>query len=168
MVFVVFLLLVAGAACGPTMANAERRDPAPPTKRHPGYSLQGDYFAAHDVHVYDATTDEYVLEGKYMDVLSIREAKNSALEVRIRVVGRNFSECYFDDTMMPTGPHQWKWVGADVESRCEVILVQTPAAVVVTSSWDCYEQLCGTGVTLEATFPFSERERHGTYEWSRR
>jgi len=149
-----FFLLVSCAAVQPATT------PRPCTK------LDGDYFSEHEVYVYDADKDEDVLAGVYADVLSVAEKAKHVLDVKIRVIGYNFSECVFDDTLVPSGPHQWNWQSR--ASGCELNLIQTPTAIVITSNWDCYNELCGSRATLEGEFLFSTRSPRGTIEWPER
>ena len=140
-------------------------EPAPEAQPALVPTLEGDYFAAHQVYIHDPMTDEDVLDGESADVLSIRKAPNDELNVKIRTVAYNYDQCYFDHTMTPFGPHQWRWKGGDMRPNCEVILVQTPTAIVITSNWDCYYEFCGHRATLEGSFPISEWSPAGSYEW---
>lgn len=149
---------------GPTtpeasVSGAQLAQPAPFS------TLEGDYSAGHEVFAHDRITGEDVLAGEFADVLTVEETPDSALKVKVRVVAYNFDECYFDDTMTPSGPHQWRWKGGDMYPNCEVILVQTATTIVITSNWDCYHEFCGHRATLEGSFPMSEREPAGSHEW---
>jgi hypothetical protein len=115
--------------------------------------------------VYDPITGDDVLGGEDTDVLTIEKAPNDALRVKILVVAYNYDQCYFDHTMTPSGPHQWRWKGGDMYPNCEVLLVETKTEIVITSNWDCYHEFCGHRATLEGTFPMSSQSSLGSYEW---
>ena len=156
----------AGMSGGPSPTTP--KDPsalAQPSQPPPLATLEGDYVVFSKVYVHDPMTDEDVLDGESADVLSIRKAPNDELNVKIQTVAYNYDQCYFEHTMTPSGPHRWRWKGGDMRPNCEVILVQTPTAIVITSNWDCYYEFCGHRATLEGSFPISEWSPAGSYEW---
>ena len=156
----------AGTTEGPTASATKEPVPqAQPSQPAPYFSvLEGDYAAGHPVYYYDAETDEDVLAGELADVLTIEETPDGALKVRLKPVAYNGDECYFSETMTASGPHQWRWQGGDMFPNCEVILVQTATAIVITSNWDCKDEFCGHRATLEGSFPMSAHEPAGTHE----
>jgi len=131
----------------------------------PVHTLEGDYLVARDIYMYDPETGGDVLDGEDSDILSIRKAPNEELNVKIKTVAYNYDQCYFDQTMTPSGPHQWHWKGGDMHPGCEVILAETTTSIVITSNWDCYHEFCGNRATLEGTFPKAEWRPAGSYEW---
>jgi len=156
----------AGASgCSGSTAPKETEAQTPSSQPAAVPTLDGDYFFVSKVFVYDPMTGEDVDDGEVVDVLSVEMRPDGAIHVKILVVGHNYSECSFDQMMTASGPQEWRWKGGDMYPECEVVLVETPTALVISSNWDCYQEFCGNRVTLEGTFPLSSRKPLGSYEW---
>jgi hypothetical protein len=102
------------------------------------------------------------------DVVTIKKASAGALKVKLNTVGRNFSECSFEETMAPSGPNEWRWSSTAPDSACAVTLTQTESEIDLSSTDDCYDEFCGVGAYLGSTFPMSSRKPVGTFEWPQR
>ena len=156
----------AGATgCSGSTAPKETEAQTPSSQSADLPTLEGDYFFVSKVFVYDPMTGEDVDDGESVDVLTVEMGPDNTLKVKILVVAHNYDQCSFDHTMAGLGPHRWHWKGGDMYPECEVLLVQTPTALVVSSNWDCYHEFCGNRATLEGTFPVSSRRPLGSYEW---
>jgi hypothetical protein len=101
-----------------------------------------------------------------VDVATIERAPNGALQVRLITYGRNWSECWFEETMIPSGPNEWRWKMSDPNVDCVVVLTLTKSEIAIASSDDCDSQFCGHRAYLQSTFLMSDRHPVGTYDWS--
>lgn len=167
----VILAFVAGCPTRPsdTVAATTPNDtPHHDSPEKPQDTLEGDYIATHEAFVYAAETDESVFEGETRDMMSIRNAPEDALHVRLEIVGYNYDICFFEGTMKASGPNQWRYKGRGSTLQCELTLVRTSTAIVITSNWDCYRELCGNRATLEGTFLLNDRKPPGSIEWQER
>jgi len=144
---------------------ATPRDPAPqaqPRQRAALPAPEGDFFSEHAISYYELG-EEYTDD--VADVITIEDAPNNALRVKLNTVGHTYAECFFEHTMTPSGPNEWGWSASETHPNCVVVLTQTETEILIDTNGECESEFCSYRTYLEAAFPRSSRRPVGTYEW---
>lgn len=123
----------------------------------------GDFSSFHEITIHEEGKEDTVEVG---DNLTITQAPNKGLQIKLNVVAANFSECSFEGAMHPVGPNEWRHAKAG--SACVVSLTHAKDKITIESNWECKTEWCGAGSTLDGTFPTSSRKPAGSYKWPQR
>jgi hypothetical protein len=132
-----------------TMGQKPTPAPAPPTKTDHGFTF-GNYEQTHVA--FDECDMPDMCEVEVKDLLTIADAGDGAVDVKIEVNQDNGHSCSFVGILAQLGPAQWGW--SDETQSCQIDLKLERGTLNLTSD-GCRETYCGARAQLQGTFALS-------------